>query len=53
MSMKVVVGGGTSWVVNMIEWPSPSSSVRVLSPEVRWWVLEPKSRGCWTAEVEA
>ena len=40
LSVKVVVGGGgTSWAVNVMEWPLPSSSVRVLSPVMHWWVL--------------
>ena len=38
LSVKVVVGGGgTSWVVNMMEWPLPSSSVRVLSAAIHCW----------------
>ena len=48
--MKVVVGeGGTSWAVNVMEWPFPSSSVRVLSPAMHWWAFKSVGTG---AEVE-
>jgi hypothetical protein len=40
LSVKVEVGGGgTSWEVNVMDWPLPSSRVRVLSPATHWWVL--------------
>ena len=40
LSEKVVVGGGgTSWAVNVMDWPLPSSSVRALSPAKHRWVL--------------
>lgn len=40
LSVKVVVGGGgTSCAVNVMEWPFPSSSLRVLSTAMHCWVL--------------
>ena len=57
LSVKVVVGGGgTSRAVNVMEWPFPSSNVRVLSPAMHRWVSEVErllGGGSWLRDAVA